>query len=41
MGEAARWTGRTGGGGERSDYEKLRVARMEVNTEFLRGLGLA
>ena len=30
-----------GGGGELSDYEKLRVARMEVNTEFLRGLGLA
>ena len=27
--------------GELSDYEKLRVARMEVNTEFLRGLGLA
>ena len=30
-----------GGGGELSDYEKLRVARMEANTEFLRGLGLA
>ena len=30
-----------GGGGELSDYEKLRVARMEVNTEFLGGLGLA
>ena len=30
-----------GGGVELSDYEKLRVARMEVKTEFLRGLGLA
>ena len=27
--------------GELSDYEKLRVARMEANTEFPRGLGLA
>ena len=30
-----------GGGGKLSDYEKLRGARMEVNTEFLGGLGLA
>ena len=42
-----RWPGGGGAaaapaaGGVDFDFEKLRVARMEANTEFLRGLGLA